>query len=464
MYLSSTPLRQCQFFGVMVYPIFGARSGFLPFWKLIGSKINVRCIVFPVSVFTVCSVPLTAVWNILWKLPSSDFSLWFFSKNLKGYILSELFFVGDFFVIAFSSVFVWAKTRWLDTSPSLLRATSIGIFGLLSAETDNSNHLDRNDSPSFIKFVSSVPGFRPECYSKGVFSVLCEFWIASRLMPYFSQWDTNYFPGRLILDSLRYFIARSTAPVPVCSLGVLYSFPMFRDLQISLYSFEMNSPPLPDLIFSGSPYELKFWFKKFSTSFVSDDLQIFTVGHLLNLSTAISSWYSPFSFLLFSFPKKSICISCLARLMFLFFRFILRYLGIYSLTRCHAGYTIVCLVLNFFMDVWPPKCIVSINFFLSSVGTIIFSSLNVSPDLIDNFSNIGRYCSGAVTVWSPLFLASLTRLSSASVTGLPINVLRSSMKLNSAFFIVSLVAFLSPLILSITWLICMNCASFPSVL
>ena len=100
-------------------------------------------------------------------------------------------------------------------------------------------------------------------------------------------------------------IARSTAPVPVWILGVLYSLSIFFDSQNSLYSFEMNAPPLSVFIFSGSPYKLKFCSRKLRTSLVSADLQIFAVGHLLNLSTAIRIWYSPFSFSLFSFPEKS---------------------------------------------------------------------------------------------------------------------------------------------------------------
>ena len=58
------------------------------------------------------------------------------------------------------------------------------------------------------------------------------------------------------------------------------------------------------------PYKSKFCFKKFSTSLVSADLQIFAVGHSLNLSIAFKIWYSPFKFLLFNFPEKSIGISC----------------------------------------------------------------------------------------------------------------------------------------------------------
>ena len=104
--------------------------------------------------------------------------------------------------------------------------------------------------------------------------------------------------------------ALSTVPfLFLCIRGVQYSNSIFRFLQNSRYSLETNAPPLSDLIFSGIPYKLKLLDRKFMTSFVSADLQIFTVGHLLNLSIAISICTSPFVFLLFSFPVKSICIS-----------------------------------------------------------------------------------------------------------------------------------------------------------
>ena len=60
----------------------------------------------------------------------------------------------------------------------------------------------------------------------------------------------------------------------------------------------MNAATLSDLIFSGIPYKLKLLDKKFITSFVSEILQIFTVGHLLNLSIAIKICVSPFNCLL----------------------------------------------------------------------------------------------------------------------------------------------------------------------
>ena len=122
---------------------------FLQKYDWFRNKFSVYC--FPVSVVTVCSVPLTAVCSFLWHLPSNELLLRFFSKNLKGLLLTELFCFGDFSVIAFSSAFVRIMTIWIDTSPSLLRDTYSGIFGLLSAEADNSDHLDRKSLPFFYR-------------------------------------------------------------------------------------------------------------------------------------------------------------------------------------------------------------------------------------------------------------------------------------------------------------------------
>ena len=72
----------------------------------------------------------------------------------------------------------------------------------------------------------------------------------------------------------------------------------------------MNAAPLSDFIFSGIPYILKLLDRKFVTSFVSEVLQNVAVGHLLNLSIAISICISPLNFLLCSFPVKSNCIFC----------------------------------------------------------------------------------------------------------------------------------------------------------
>ena len=61
--------------------------------------------------------------------------------------------------------------------------------------------------------------------------------------------------------------------------------------------------------------------QEFETSFVSAILQIVAVGRLLDRSTAISNWGSPFSFLLCSFPVKSICSSCVGFVNFFNFPF-----------------------------------------------------------------------------------------------------------------------------------------------
>ena len=95
---------------------------------------------------------------------------------------------------------------------------------------------------------------------------------------------------------IRFFnvcVAISTAPYPVCTQGVQYSISILRFLQISRYSFETKVPPLSALIFSEIPYKLKLLDKNIMTSLVSAGLRFFTVGHLLNLSTAISICTSP---------------------------------------------------------------------------------------------------------------------------------------------------------------------------
>ena len=81
--------------------------------------------------------------------------------------------------------------------------------------------------------------------------------------------------------------------------GVQYFVSIFRLLQNCRYSLEMNAPPLSDLFFSGIPYKLKLRDRKFSSSFVSEVLQIFAVDPLLNLSTAyMSICVSPVNYLL----------------------------------------------------------------------------------------------------------------------------------------------------------------------
>ena len=113
-------------------------------------------------------------------------------------------------------------------------------------------------------------------------------------------------------------IALSTTPFPVCARGVQYSISKFRFLQISWYSFETNA--LSDLIFFGIPYKLKLLDINFVTSLVSAVLHIFTVGNLLNLSSAISICTSLCMFLLCNFPVKSICSSWPGSVRFSYFQ------------------------------------------------------------------------------------------------------------------------------------------------
>ena len=224
-------------------------------------------------------------------------------------------------------------------------------------------------------------------------------------------------------------IARSTAPVPVCILGVLYSVSIISCCKI-LCILSIQTPPLSVCIFSGNQYRLKFCFKKFSTSLVFDDLQIFAVDHLLNLSIAINIWYSPFNFLLFKLPEKSIWISCPGSVnVFSFpnsffgnwyFKFLsddmqaTQFFALSSISFCMFGHQKILASAVFLVAPACPKCRVSSSFFRSSVGTIIRSSLNVNPLLLFSFSNVVRYWSGAM-FFSPRLNASRTQLSSASV-------------------------------------------------
>ena len=153
--------------------------------------------------------------------------------------------------------------------------------------------------------VNSVLGFLPWCSSNGViFRPVC---IVNRktrnalftlsVMPIPSS-------RFAIIRFLSVCIALSTAPFPVCIRGVQYSFSMFRILQNSRYSFDINAPPLSDFIFSAIPYRLNLLVKKFITSFVS--LIYKFLRSALNLSTAISIFFSPCKCLLCNFLVISI--------------------------------------------------------------------------------------------------------------------------------------------------------------
>ena len=243
--------------------------------------------------------------------------------------------------------------------------------------------------------VSSVLGFRPWCSSNGVFfSPVC---IVNRIT--FNALFTlsvRLFPSS-ILANTRFFIvciALSTVPFPVCILGGQYCISMFRALQNSLYSVEVNAP-LSDLIFSGMPYKLNWFDRKLITSFVSDVLQIFAVGHLLNRSIAINICGSPFRFLLCNFPVKSICISCpgsdnFSNFPYLFFGiWYLKFLpvarqAVQSFTLCSISFrisghqNIFASDSIFVVPEWP-KCRISMSCLLKSMGTAIWSSKKTKP-------------------------------------------------------------------------------------
>ena len=134
-----------------------------------------------------------------------------------------------------------------------------------------------------------------------------------------------------------------------------------------------------------------------------------------------------------------------------------------SISFCMFGHQKILVSAVILIASASQKCRVSSGFFLSSVGTTIRSTLNVCPHLLFSFSNNVRYWSGAV-FFSSRLIASRFRLRSASVEDFAIKVFKSSIKLNSAILIVPSVLFLSPVIFSMTWFICMNWASFSSVL
>ena len=113
----------------------------------------------------------------------------------------------------FSSVFVLAIMIWFAMSPSASQPTYREIFGLLSAETDSFDQLDRYDFPSFrlIRFSR--------------FSTVVQFGVNSSPICIVNRITRNglfTLPVKLIPSSMfavRCFnvcIAFSTAPFPVC--------------------------------------------------------------------------------------------------------------------------------------------------------------------------------------------------------------------------------------------------------
>ena len=230
-----------------------------------GPEIKFLHINFPISLFTVLSVPLIAVCIFFWNYPSKDFLFWFFSTNLKGY-LTEHFFFGGFEPShsCFSSAFVLAITICVVTPPSALWPHNYPFW----CWNKEFWPIRKNVLPSFMMFVCPVLGFLLWCNAKGVlFDPVC----TGNLITRNARLTLS---ARFFLSSIfpitKYFnvwIARSTVPLPVCFRGVQNSISMFRLLQISRYFFEINVPPFSNLILSGIPYRSKLLDKKFVTSF-----------------------------------------------------------------------------------------------------------------------------------------------------------------------------------------------------
>ena len=85
-----------------------------------------------------------------------------------------------------------------------------------------------------------------------------------------------------------------------------FYFPRFK----KFFVFGRKMPPFVGIFLSRLPYKLKWFVRKFTTSFVSAVLRVFAVGHSLKRCIAINKRGSPFNFLLCKFPVNSICYSC----------------------------------------------------------------------------------------------------------------------------------------------------------
>ena len=291
--------------------------------------------------------------------------------------------------------------------PSASRSTFIDIFGLFGAETDTSDQLDRYDFPSLTIFVKSVLGFLPWCRSNGVnFNPVCilnritcsagfRFTLSVRLTP----------SSKFVL--IRFFnvcIALSTTPFPVCTRGVQYSISIFRFLQILGILWKQTLLFYQIWFFSGILYKLKLLDKMFVTSLLSALLHIFTVGHLLNLSTAISVCTSHvFSC---SSPVKSICNSWPDSIRFssfpkcFFGSWYLRFLPeAKQAVQSFTLFSMSCFIpdhqnmrasdIIFVVPEWPKRKM-SRSLRFKSIGITIWSSTKTSPYLIDSLSNAAQ--------------------------------------------------------------------------
>ena len=104
-------------------------------------------------------------------------------------------------------------------------------------------------------------------------------------------------------------IELSTAPVSVCSLGGLYSKSIFLFLQNSSEALDMNTIPLSNIVFSGTPYSLTKPSRNLMTSLALVDLHVRTTSHLLYRKIPIRLYGPPVTCLLCNLPERSIFLS-----------------------------------------------------------------------------------------------------------------------------------------------------------
>ena len=104
-------------------------------------------------------------------------------------------------------------------------------------------------------------------------------------------------------------IARSTTPVPVCSLRDIILSQIILFVQNSLYSLDMKALPLSDFFFSGPTKRLMKFSRTLITSLASVHLHIRTTGHLLYRSFPIKVLDSSVTCFLCNLPENSIFFS-----------------------------------------------------------------------------------------------------------------------------------------------------------
>ena len=189
--------------------------------------------------------------------------------------------------------------------------------------------------------------------------------------------------------------------------------------------------------------------------FVSEVLEIFTVSHLLSLSTATSIWFSSFNLLLYSFPEKSIWIFGSGSVKVFNFPIIFSGFGIVISYRMLYRVHILSSFVNVLCNVEPFSFPSSANFQSCCSGMSIvegmeeFFSIRSDNDFliikyqsyfIDKLLICRLYPSNAMSLSFRVYVF-FTPFKLASVVHFAFLVLECSMKSNSAFLMVSSAVF-----------------------